>query len=78
MPLIVVLLGAPFALQRGRQATLGVGVALSLAVFVVYLLLQAVGMALGTAGLLPLPLAAWAANLLLLLLGAWLFLRTEE
>jgi lipopolysaccharide export system permease protein len=78
MPLIVVLLGAPFALQRGRQATLGVGVALSLAVFVVYLLLQAVGMALGTAGLLPLPLAAWSANLLLLLLGGWLFLTLDN
>lgn len=78
MPLIVVLLGVPFALQRGRQATLGIGVALSLAVFVLYILLQAVGMALGTARLLPLPVAAWAANLLLLLIGTWLFLRTEE
>lgn len=78
MPLIVILLGVPFALQRGRQATLGIGVALSLAVFVLYILLQAVGMALGTARLLPLPVAAWAANLLLLLIGAWLFLRTED
>lgn len=78
MPLIMVLLGVPFALQRGRQATLGVGVALSLAVFVVYILLQAVGMALGTAGLLPLPLAAWSANLLLLLVGAWLFMTLGD
>jgi len=78
MPLIMVLLGVPFALQRGRQATLGVGVALCLGVFVVYLMLQAVGMALGTAGLLPLPLAAWAANLLLLLVGAWLFMTLDD
>lgn len=78
MPLIVILLGVPFALQRGRQATLGVGVALSLAVFIVYLLLQAVGMALGSAGLLPLPVAAWAANVLLVLVGAWLFLTLEN
>ena len=78
MPLVVILLGVPFALQRGRQATLGLGVALSLAVFVIYILLQAVGMALGTAGLLPLPLAAWAANLLLLLVGGWLFLTLDS
>lgn len=78
MPLIVVLLGVPFALQRGRRATLGVGVALSLGVFLAYLMLQAIGMALGSAGLLPLPLAAWAANFLLVLVGTWLFLRTED
>ncbi len=29
MPFIVVLLGIPFALQRGRQATFGVGAAFS-------------------------------------------------
>jgi LPS export ABC transporter permease LptG len=78
VPLIVVLLGVPFALQRGRQATLGMGIALSLGVFVVYLLLQAIGMALGSAGLLPLPAAAWSANVLLLLVGAWLFLTLDS
>lgn len=77
-PLIVVLLGAPFALQRGRQATLSVGIALSLGVFVLYVLLQAIGMALGNAGLLPSPLAAWAANLLLALTGGWLFLTMDS
>jgi len=78
MPLIVILFGVPFALQRGRKATLGVGVALSLVVFVVYLVLQSVGMALGTAGLLPLPIAAWAANVLLMLVGAWLYLTLDN
>ena len=78
MPLIVILIGAPFALQRGRRATLGVGVALSLAVFVVYILLQAIGMALAAASLLPLPLAAWSANLLLMLAGTWLFLTLDS
>jgi lipopolysaccharide export system permease protein len=78
MPFIVVLLGIPFALQRGRQATFGVGVALTLGVFVTYIVLQAISMALGTAGLLPLPLAAWSANLLLLLIGSWLFLTLDN
>jgi lipopolysaccharide export system permease protein len=77
-PLMMVLLGVPFALQRGRQASLGSGVALTLAIFALYYLLQAVGMALGTAGLLPLPIGAWAANLLLLLTGTWLFLTLDN
>lgn len=77
-PLVMVLLGVPFALQRGRQANLGVGVALSLATFALYYLLQAIGMALGTAALLPLPLGAWAANILLLLVGGWLFLTLDS
>lgn len=77
-PLIMVLLGVPFALQRGRKASLGLGVAASIAVFVGYYVLQAVAVASGTADLLPLPLAAWTANLLLLLIGAWLFLTLQE
>jgi len=78
MPLIVILIGVPFALQRGRKATVGTGVALTLGVFVSYLLLQAIGMALGSAGLLPLPLAAWSANILLMLVGAWLFMTLDN
>ncbi len=77
-PLMMVLLGVPFALQRGRQASLGSGVALALIIFALYYLLQAVGVALGTASLLPLPLGAWAANLLLLLTGSWLFLTLDD
>ncbi|NJC86952.1 MAG: LPS export ABC transporter permease LptG [Desulfuromonas sp.] len=77
-PLLMVLLGVPFALHRGRKASLGLGIAVSLVTFLAYFALQAIGMALGTAGLLPLPLAAWAANLLLLLVGAWLFLTLDS
>lgn len=77
-PLLMILLGIPFALQRGRKYNLGAGIALSLATFVVYYSLQALAMAFGTAGWLPLILAAWSANLLLLLVGAWLFLTMER
>ncbi|MHB8707311.1 MAG: LPS export ABC transporter permease LptG [Desulfuromonadales bacterium] len=77
-PLLMVLLGVPFALHRGRKANLGLGIAVSLTTFLAYYALQAIGMALGTAGLLPLTLAAWAANLLLLLVGAWLFLTLDS
>ena len=77
-PMLMVLLGVPFALHRGRKASLGLGIAVSLATFLAYFALQAIGMAFGTAGLLPLPLAAWSANLLLLLVGAWLFLTLDN
>ncbi|MCM2264997.1 MAG: LPS export ABC transporter permease LptG [Desulfuromonadales bacterium] len=77
-PLLMVLLGVPFALHRGRKANLGLGIAVSLTTFLAYFALQAIGMALGTAGLLPLPLAAWSANILLLLVGAWLFLTLDN
>jgi lipopolysaccharide export system permease protein len=77
-PLLMVLLGVPFALHRGRKASLGLGIAVSLATFLAYFALQAIGMAFGVAGLLPLPLAAWSANLLLLLVGAWLFLTLDS
>lgn len=77
-PLLMILLGVPFALQHGRKHNLGAGIALSLTTFVIYYALQATSMAFGTAGWLPLLLAAWAANLLLLLVGGWLFLTLEK
>ncbi len=77
-PLLMVLLGVPFALHRGRKTSLALGIAVSLTTFLVYFALQAIGMAFGTAGLLPLPLAAWAANILLMLVGAWLFLTLDN
>lgn len=77
-PLLMVLLGVPFALHRGRKANLGLGIAVSLATFLAYFALQAITLALGTAGLLPLTLAIWSANILLLLVGAWLFLTLDN
>jgi lipopolysaccharide export system permease protein len=77
-PLLMVLTGIPFALHRGRQASVGLGIGISLAVFTGYFACQAVGMALGSAGLLPVPLAVWVANVLLLLVGSWLFLTLDN
>lgn len=77
-PLLMVLLGVPFALHRGRKANLGLGIAVSLTTFLAYFALQAIGIALGTAGLLPLPLAVWSANILLMLVGTWLFLTLDN
>jgi lipopolysaccharide export system permease protein len=77
-PLLMILLGVPFALQRGRKYNLGAGIALSLATFLIYYALQATAMAFGVAGWLPLLLAAWSANILLFLIGGWLFLTLDS
>ena len=77
-PLLMVLIGVPFALHRGRKASLGLGIGVSLAAFSSYFACQAICTALGTAGLLPLPVATWAANVLLLLVGSWLFLTVDS
>lgn len=77
-PLIMILLGVPFALQRGRQVSFSLGVSISLAVFLIYYLLYATFTAIGTAGILPPPAAAWAANLLMILVGSWLFLNVRD
>ena len=77
-PLLMVLTGIPFALHRGRKASVGLGVGVSLAAFAGYFACQAISMALGMADMLPLPLAVWTANALLLLIGSWLFLTLDN
>lgn len=78
IPLIMILLGMPFALQRGRQASFALGVVISLVIFMVYFLCYAVFAALGSSAILPLPLAAWSANILMALTGAWVFLKVQD
>ncbi|PLX80412.1 MAG: LPS export ABC transporter permease LptG [Desulfuromonas sp.] len=78
IPLIMILLGVPFAMQRGRQVSFSLGVAVSLGIFMVYYLLYATFAAIGNAAILPPPIAAWAANLLMTLVGIWLFLNVRD
>lgn len=77
-PLIMVLLGIPFALQRGRRASFALGFIGSLVIFMVYFLLEATFTAFAHAAILPAWVAAWAANLLLGLVGLWFFLRMYD
>jgi LPS export ABC transporter permease LptG/LPS export ABC transporter permease LptF len=74
--LVVTLIGVPFGITTGRRGTLfgiGIGVGLALA----YWLLDVFFVAAGSAGLLPTPLAAWAANLLFLALAGYLLLTAR-
>jgi lipopolysaccharide export LptBFGC system permease protein LptF len=72
-PLVMALLGLPFAFRIGRRGSLyGIGVALLLVI--VYWATFAVFNALGLETLLPPAIAAWAPNILYSLLGLYLLL----
>ena len=77
IPLIMVLLGIPFALQRGRSASFSFGVVVSLVIFAIYFILYAIFAVFGAIAILPPLVAAWAANILMALIGSWLFLRAQ-
>jgi lipopolysaccharide export LptBFGC system permease protein LptF len=72
-PLVMVLLGLPFAFKVGRRGSLyGIGVALLLVL--VYWAVLAIFNALGLETLLEPWVAAWAPNVFFALLGAYLML----
>ncbi len=75
---IMVLLGIPFALKNSRSAGIAWGVAISLGVALFYWLVFAISLSLGRLTILPPWLAAWSANILLLTLGSYLFLRIRQ
>jgi len=78
IPLIMVLLGMPFALQRGRQPSFTFGIVVSMVVFIVYFVLYAVFAALGGSAILSPVVAAWSANVLMALTATWLFLKAQD
>lgn len=77
VPIIMVLVGIPFALQRGRNASFSLGIVISLIIFVIYFILYAVFAVFGAIAVLPPLIAAWAANILMALIGTWFFLRAQ-
>jgi lipopolysaccharide export LptBFGC system permease protein LptF len=73
---VMTLLGIPFAMTVGRRGAL-YGVGLAIIVASAYWLVNTMCLAAGQAGLLPAPLAAWAANLLFLAATAYLTLSVR-
>ncbi|MFQ5895344.1 MAG: LPS export ABC transporter permease LptG [Nitrospinota bacterium] len=61
---VLALVGVPFSLRTSRSGGIALGVALTLLIGFLYLLLYHLGLSLGHAGLLPPVLAAWAGNIL--------------
>jgi lipopolysaccharide export system permease protein len=73
---VMTLLAVPFGVTTGRRGALyGIGLAIALAV--AYWLFAYFFVALGTAALLPAPLAAWAANILFLAVALYLVLTVR-
>ncbi len=76
--LIMAFLGVPFALQKGRQSNIALGIGQSLGIGVVYFIMQSLITALSYSGVLPPLVAAWATNVLFLMLGVWMLLKVKE
>lgn len=75
---IMAFLGIPFALKKGRNTSLAVGVAITVAIGIAYHFLQAMMMTFGYTGVLSPLAAAWSAHLLFGLFGVWLLLQARE
>lgn len=75
---IMVLLGVPFALKDSRSSGIAWGIAFSLGVALFYWLVYSMTLSLGRLGILPPWLAGWSANILLLMVGSYLFLRVRQ
>lgn len=76
--LIMGFLGIPFALQRGRNSNIALGIGISLGIGICYFIMQSLLRAFGYSGALPPVIAAWSANLVFLLLGIWLLLNSKD
>jgi lipopolysaccharide export system permease protein len=74
--LIIALFGAPLAVSAPRAGA-AVGIAISLGTTIVYLLMINLSQAIGASGVMDPVLAAWAPNLIFLLLGGWLLFRVR-
>jgi LPS export ABC transporter permease LptF/LPS export ABC transporter permease LptG len=73
--LVMAILGVPFALATGKRGGVA-GFALAIFLAVIYLGTSSLFEAMGSVNQLPPSLAAWSADILFALAGAWFLLRT--
>ncbi len=79
-PLIAVVmsvLAIPFALSMGRRGSI-TGVAVAIGVALAYWVVDGLFGAMGNVNYLPPPMAAWSADILFMLVGGYLLLRTPR
>jgi len=74
---IMAFLGIPFALQRGRGSSLAAGIAVSIAIGIIYHLFQGTMLAFGYSGAIPVLVAAWSPNLIFGIFGLYLLKRAH-
>ena len=75
MTVVMAVLAIPFALSMGRRGSL-TGIAVAIAVTLVYIVFNDLFEGLGNVNYLPAALAAWSSDLLFGLVGGYLLLRT--
>ena len=76
--IVMVMLGIPFALHRGRSASLAVGIVISILIGVAYFILNSIATVFGYSGILSPLISTWASNIIFALIGVWFILfRTE-
>jgi lipopolysaccharide export system permease protein len=73
---IIVFFGAPLGMSTGRQGP-AVGVGVALTTVLVYLIMVRIAQGMGAGGLIAPFLAAWLPNLVFLVLGSALLIRTR-
>lgn len=73
---IMTLIAIPFGVTTGRKGTL-FGIGLGIVLAIAYWVMQSLFAAIGSAGLLPPPLAAWAPNILFAAVAAYLLLTAR-
>jgi lipopolysaccharide export system permease protein len=70
--IVMVILGVPFALKNGRSGDFYFGMVISIVLGFVYFLVNSFLQSYGRSGTFPPLIAAWGANLLFIVIGAWL------
>lgn len=75
---VMAFLGIPFALRGGRSSGIAFGIGLSLVIGFLYVIVNSVIISVGQVGLLPPVVAAWATNVIFLLVGTWLTLTVDN
>ncbi|MFH1070609.1 MAG: LptF/LptG family permease [Candidatus Glassbacteria bacterium] len=74
---VIVLFGAPLAVTRRRMGP-GVGIALGVVVYMLFMGTYYLTRSMGYNGLLSAPAAAWSANLIFAVMGAGLFFKVRK
>jgi lipopolysaccharide export system permease protein len=74
---LVILIAFPFALIPARSGSLTVSFLAGVSIGFGYYFVHAISVALGAAELLPIYVSAWSANILFLIIGSYLIVRSD-